>query len=159
MNKKMFRIIVSLVAIIFFLVLVFLNNKNSNPQLQAPYDKKVMIDDVLVMVEIADTLKKQAQGLSDRAKLKDGQGMLFSYDPPQSISFWMKDMLIPIDIIFIKDNQVIKIFEGVQPEPEKTNQQLTRYSANQAIDYVLEVPADWSQKNNIKVNSTFDIRP
>jgi uncharacterized membrane protein (UPF0127 family) len=56
---------------------------------------------VEVSVEIADSGEERARGLMFRRDLPPGQGMLFIYESPQPISFWMRNTLIPLDIIFI----------------------------------------------------------
>ncbi len=52
-------------------------------------------------VEIADTYISRAQGLMHRDTLEHGKGMLFQYDKAMSVSFWMKNVPIPLDIIFV----------------------------------------------------------
>ena len=52
-------------------------------------------------VEVARTPEEQSYGLMNRALLAPDRGMIFPYDPPQFVSFWMKNTLIPLDIIFI----------------------------------------------------------
>ena len=51
-------------------------------------------------VEVADTPQARARGLMHRKALPRGAGMLFVYDRPQRVAFWMKNTLIPLDIIF-----------------------------------------------------------
>ena len=51
-------------------------------------------------VEVADTAAERAQGLMFRETLDPAAGMLFVYDTPRRTSFWMKNTLIPLDIIF-----------------------------------------------------------
>lgn len=51
-------------------------------------------------VEIADTDAERAQGLMNREKLAKSSGMLFVYDTPRRAGFWMKNTLIPLDMIF-----------------------------------------------------------
>ena len=53
------------------------------------------------IVEVAGTPEQQAYGLMNRQSLAPDRGMIFPYEPPRPVSFWMKDTLIPLDIIFI----------------------------------------------------------
>ncbi|MCV2448493.1 DUF192 domain-containing protein [Paracoccus sp. DMF] len=56
---------------------------------------------VSVPVEIADTAEERARGLMFRRDLPAGQGMLFIYESPQPVSFWMRNTLILLDMVFI----------------------------------------------------------
>jgi uncharacterized membrane protein (UPF0127 family) len=60
-------------------------------------------------VEVARTPEQQAQGLMHRQSLAGDRGMLFPYDPPQNASFWMKNTLIPLDIIFIREDGTVAL--------------------------------------------------
>jgi len=58
-------------------------------------------------IEIADTQEERAQGLMFRETMPRGAGMLFVYEYPQRASFWMKNTLLPLDIIFTDVNGVV----------------------------------------------------
>ncbi len=74
---------------------------------------KIEINDKKYSVEIAETQEEKEKGLSNRKELKENEGMLFVYDKPQHLSFWMKDTEIPLDIIFIsEDLEVISVHQG-----------------------------------------------
>ena len=66
----------------------------------------VQIAGQTIKVEIADTDAKRELGLSGHAPLSDTQGMLFVFDTPGIYSFWMKDMLFPLDIIWLAPSEV-----------------------------------------------------
>jgi hypothetical protein len=52
-------------------------------------------------VEVAATPQQQETGLMFRTSVGADRGMIFPYDPPQEVAFWMKNTLIPLDIVFI----------------------------------------------------------
>jgi uncharacterized membrane protein (UPF0127 family) len=67
-------------------------------------------------VEVARTAEQQAQGLMNRESLAPDRGMIFLYDPPVAASFWMKNTLIPLDMIFIRaDGTVARIEANTAP--------------------------------------------
>ncbi len=92
----------------------------------------ITIGDKKYKVEIADTPEKQEKGLMGRKSLPEDQGMLFIYDEPQDLSYWMKDTLISLDIIFIDDDmEVVSVKQG-QPMSEEP-------ITEDDVQYVLEV--------------------
>ena len=67
-------------------------------------------------VEVARTDAEQAQGLMFRKALAPNAGMIFPMNPPRFASFWMKNTLIPLDIIFIRaDGQIARIAARTTP--------------------------------------------
>lgn len=102
-----------------------INNKESNLV-------NITIGDKKYKVEIADTPEKQEKGLMGRKSLSENQGMLFIYDEPQDLSYWMKNTLISLDIIFIDDDmEVVSVKQG-QPMSEEP-------ITENDVQYVLEV--------------------
>jgi uncharacterized membrane protein (UPF0127 family) len=63
-------------------------------------------------VEVARTEAQQAQGLMNRQSLAADRGMIFPYDPPVAASFWMKNTLIPLDMIFVRSDGTIARIEA-----------------------------------------------
>jgi uncharacterized membrane protein (UPF0127 family) len=115
---------------------------------QTTKEDNVVINKKVIKVEIADDMIKQIQGLSDRPALADGEGMLFIFAQKQARRFWMKNMKFSLDIIWIDDNKIVKIDANLPPEgahPQKS------YDSIWPINYVLEVKAGYTEKNNIKV--------
>jgi len=102
------------------------------------------IRDRVVTIEIARTQAEQAQGLSDRASLAWHRGMLFVYDEPEFLSFWMKRMRFDIDIIWIRDSRIVEITAFV-PYPREDPMQPATVHSPELSDMVLEVPAGYAQ--------------
>jgi uncharacterized protein len=77
----------------------------------------VYIGSAAVVVTVADTEQKRIQGLSGVKKLDEREGKLFVFDTDARHGIWMKDMLIPLDIIWIdKDLRVVSFKENVSPQ-------------------------------------------
>jgi len=67
-------------------------------------------------VEVAASAQEQNDGLMYRRSLAPDRGMIFPYDPPQSVAFWMKNTLIPLDMIFIRaDGTIARIAANTVP--------------------------------------------
>ena len=68
------------------------------------------------VVEVARTPEQQATGMMNRQSVAPDRGMLFPYSPPQPVAFWMKNTLIPLDMIFIgEDGRISRIAENAVP--------------------------------------------
>lgn len=97
-------------------------------------------------VEVACTEEDRIKGLQGRESLDKDKGMLFVFDEPDTIDFWMKDTKIPLDIIFInEDMEVISVYQG---EPENEN-----IAEEDDVQFVLEV----NQGSGIKEGDELDI--
>lgn len=70
-----------------------------------------------IQFEIVRTVEEQSRGLSGRAEIPHQYGMLFVFPTSQPLSFWMKDMLVPIDMLWLsEDGTVLGIEESVSPD-------------------------------------------
>lgn len=99
-------------------------------------------------VEVADDAGERAQGLMHRDSMATSAGMLFVYDHPQFVSFWMRNTLIPLDMLFIDASGVIKhIHENALPLDE------TAIPGGDGIQYVLEINGGLSSRLGIEVGS------
>lgn len=67
-------------------------------------------------VEIAATFAEQEKGLMFRTAMGADEGMIFPYDPPQRTAFWMKNTVLPLDIIFVgADHRVLNVAANARP--------------------------------------------
>ena len=69
-------------------------------------------------VEIARTPDQQAHGMMFRTEIGQNEGMLFPYDTPQQVGFWMKNTLIPLDLVFIRADGTIARIATATPHDE-----------------------------------------
>ena len=105
-----------------------------------------------VAVEIADTGPLRTRGLMWRSELPDGTGMLFIFPAEVVQSFWMRNTLIPLDMVFIdKRMQVVGVVQWAEP------QTLTSRTVGKPSIYVLEVPGGWASKNGVRAGSTIEL--
>ena len=99
-------------------------------------------------VEIADTPDSRAQGLMFREALAPDAGMLFIYETPRRAEFWMKNTLIPLDIIFAdSEGRVITVHENAIPGD------LTPIPGGEGVRFVLEINGGLARKVGIEVGS------
>ena len=103
-------------------------------------------------VEIADTSPLRTRGLMWRSELPDGTGMLFIFPAEVVQSFWMRNTLIPLDMVFIdKRLRVVGVVQWAEP------QTLTSRTVGKASIYVLEVPGGWASRNGVRAGSTVEL--
>ena len=107
---------------------------------------KIEIGDKEYNVTCAKTEEERVKGLQGVTELKEDEGMLFFFDEPQTVAFWMKDTLIPLDIIFIdEDMEVISIYKGKSKS--------TTMAEEDNVKFVLEV----NQNSGIEEGDELDI--
>lgn len=96
-------------------------------------------------VSVADTADERAQGLMFVEQMPRMAGMLFVYEQPSSVAFWMKNTLIPLDMIFADENGVVQsIHENAIPGD------LTAIPGGDNIQYVLELNAGVAKMLGLK---------
>ncbi|WP_254442616.1 DUF192 domain-containing protein [Ruegeria arenilitoris] len=96
-------------------------------------------------VELAKTPQERSQGLMFRESLPNRAGMLFVFDPPQPVAFWMKNTLIPLDMIFTdRAGNVTHVHEGAIPGD------LTPIEGGDSVYTVLEINAGLAARYAIR---------
>jgi len=103
-----------------------------------------------LMVDLAITPADQQRGLMGRTSLSEDEGMLFIFPQAAEQTFWMKGMLIPIDIIWIYGGKVTGVTADNKPA-----EQLSRvlYPSPGPVSAVLEVAAGWAERHGIIVGT------
>ncbi len=117
------------------------------------HQSSVTLHEKKIFVETANTDEQRSVGLMYRTNLDPNKGMLFVYPNEDTRGFWMKNTLIPLDMIFI--NSHFKIIDIHSAEPCK-NECIPYGSAGKA-QYVLEVNKNYAQQNNIHQGDTVEI--
>jgi len=133
----------------FALAVLVAGTLSSLPACASPSGPRVILESggkkLTVQVELADTDPKRERGLMFRKELPDGQGMLFLFDEEGEHSFWMKDTLIPLDMIFVDaSGRVTGVVAQARP--------LTLQPRNGGPSrMVLEVPGGWAAAHGVRV--------
>ena len=95
--------------------------------------------------EVAATPNARTRGLMWRTQLPEGTGMLFIFPQESGLTFWMKNTLIPLDMIFFDESlTIVGIVERAEPRS------LNSRGPGAPAKYVLEVPGGWSEKIGLK---------
>ena len=104
-------------------------------------------------VEIARTEAEHAQGLMYRTSLANDYGMLFVFDAPQELSFWMKNTKIPLEVLFFDAQGKFVSMQSMVPcVPDRC----PSHPSNGLAQYALEVNAGFAEAQGIGAGSSID---
>jgi uncharacterized protein len=117
---------------------------------------KLIINSTTILLEEANTQQEQQIGLMMRTSMPANHGMAFNFNPAVPARFWMKNTLIPLDMLFVRDGKIKNIQANVPPckaDPcpnyGPDNQEL--------IDRVIELNAGEAKKLGFKVGDTVNV--
>lgn len=119
MTRKKLTIIIAIAALVMVAAAVyyFFVSVPSSVATQPAIEQGVALEPLPGTIELADTPEKRVQGLSGRKVVEDDYGMLFMFDTEGRSGFWMKDMHVPIDIIWIAtDGTIVYIEHSLSPD-------------------------------------------
>lgn len=102
-----------------------------------------------VVIELAITPSEQRQGLMYRESMPDNHGMLFIYQKPQYMAFWMKNTKIPLSIAYIREDGIIGNIEDMEPHHGPFDP-VTNYRSNYKSLYALEMNQGWFETHGLK---------
>ena len=147
MNKKVILIIVFLLILLIAISLtyiLFFMGKNNQKQTQLCFENNCFD------VELALTSKEKKQGLMFRDYLGKNKGMLFVFVTEEEYGFWMKNTLIPLDIIWLnEDKKVVFISKNNQP---CKNDECSTINPDKKAKYVLELNGGTTDKIGLEVS-------
>ena len=138
------RLVLAILMVSFLFIGLFIFSNKQNLEISSTY----------LQVEIADQEKEHFQGLSGRNYLCGNCAMLFIFKEKKIRSFVMRDMMMPIDIIFIQDGVVIDIYRDLQAESYNYKHY---YPSSKPINMALELNANLSDKYGIEVGDKIRI--
>lgn len=109
--------------------------------------------DNIVTLEVATTEAEIQRGLMQRTSLGKDAGMVFIFNPQRAVNFWMFNCLMPLDMLFIKDGKIVRIFEHVPPCKSSNPQDCPTYPSGRGVEvsHVIEVNAGYAKAHDLKV--------
>ena len=107
---------------------------------------------------LARTSEEKAKGLMFAESMQNDQGMLFIYQSPRIMAFWMKNTRIPLDLIFFSDDLEINGWiEGMQPGYGVPEQNLPHHVSELPAQYALELNAGSISRLKLKLGDRLEI--
>ena len=125
------------------------------PTVVTAEDARIKLGGVIFNIELAVTPEEHRKGLMGRTDMPDNHGMLFVYSQAHLANFWMKNTLIPLDIMFFDEHgKMTHYYDRVQPC--KTTK-CPLYSSLEPIYYVLELSAGKRESLGVAPGDDFTI--
>lgn len=144
-NTIITLIILFLITLIVFVYL----SKKGNPNFQT---QEIIINNQKYNLEVARTLPQKSVGLSNRTKLCQNCGMVFIFSQDGIQPFWMKDTLIPLDMIWI--NSIGKVVD-IKNVPQTNSLNVVQNSI--PAKFVIELNLNETNKINLKIGDIIDL--
>lgn len=113
---------------------------------------RLLVKGKAILAECARGPREQARGLMYRRYLGKNEGMLFIYDSPRRLSFWMKNTRIPLSIAFLDGNGKIVQIEDMRPYDSAAF-----HPSSQPVQYALEMNRGWFERNGVGVGDVVEI--
>ncbi len=121
-----------------------------------PSNAKTCFKNNCFLVEIASTPEERSRGLMYRENLPGNEGMLFVFKEEGNYSFWMKNVLIPLDIIWIdKNGKITYIAENLQPN---SGVHYETIKPSQRAKYVLEINGGLAAKIGLTIGDMVKLK-
>jgi len=108
-------------------------------------------------VEIADSKSERKKGLMFRENLPIDEGMVFVFADEAERGFWMKNTLIPLDMIFVDSKGRIVNIEEAVPEPNTSDENLKTYRSDEPAKYVIETNSSFTERKNVEEGDRVEV--
>ncbi len=113
----------------------------------------IRVGDKTVRMQLAVRSDEMQRGLMGRRDLGRDDGMIFIYDRPQQMTFWMRNTPTPLDIGFFRSDGVLAEIHALHPFDEKTVS-----SGGHELRFALEMNQGWYRANGVKPGATIDLK-
>lgn len=155
MSKRISFSKISIVVIItFFFSFAFLVFW----QYRWPTEEVILRGEILT-VQIAHTPNHWYKGLGGRTDIKGYDGLLFVYPSSDKYGVVMRDMLFPIDVVWLQRGEIVDMVADMPIEPGKKDGELTAYYPRLPVNMVLELPAGDIAKRGLKIGDKLGVPP
>jgi hypothetical protein len=120
-----------------------------------PISALVIMGNEKIELEVTKTPEQQELGLMYRQSLDKNRGMLFTFSPPRKVGFWMKNVIIPLDMVFIQNGKIKAIANNVPPcsvDPCPV------YAPETLVDTVIELKNGRAKELGLKIDDSIEIK-
>lgn len=114
------------------------------PEADRPGMIRLTVDTAVLWAEVSDRPETRQVGLMYRRSLPEDQGMLFVFEEPQELDFWMRNTYLPLDIAFVSQSGVILNIEAMEPMDEGP-----RYRSRGPARFAIEANRGWFARRGI----------
>jgi hypothetical protein len=110
----------------------------------------------MVKLEVASSPEAITRGLMYRTSMPEDSGMVFLFHPMRAVNFWMYHTLMPLDMLFIRDGSIVKLFENVPPCKSENPEDCPRYPSGAGIQVseVIELNGGYAKRHGLKEGDT-----
>ena len=121
-----------------------------------PITAQAIIKEQVINLEVAQTPQQQAMGLMFREALPDDRGMFFPFEEARIARFWMNNVPVALDMIFLKEGRVVEI--ATAPPCDTEPQDCPLYGPDTIVDGVIELREGRAKELNLATGDTIEIK-
>jgi hypothetical protein len=150
-------ILIFIVLTTFFVGLSWLDlqvTTQQKPQL-LPVLARIQVAEQIIYLEVPQTSEQKTKGLMYRTIVPRSRGILFEFTPPRIVEISMQNILVPLDMIFLKDEQIKLIKIAVPP---CDNEKCPSYSSNTVVDQMIELGSTRALQLGLKMGDRLPIQ-